>query len=79
MGVYLTDLTFINDGNPNRIDGLINFRKRELVYRVIDEFRQYQSSYSFEIDNDLFNYLVHTRKYDEKELFDLSYLREERQ
>ena len=79
MGVYLTDLTFINDGNPNRIDGLINFRKRELVYRVIDEFRQYQSSYAFDIDEDLFNYLVHTKKYDEKELFDLSYLREERQ
>ena len=45
MGVYLTDLTFIEDGNPDFLKDkyakekeghqLINFRKREMVYKVI--------------------------------------------
>ncbi|KAJ6240661.1 ras guanine nucleotide exchange factor i-related [Anaeramoeba flamelloides] len=49
LGVYLTDLTFIEDGNPNKIDGLINFSKRKLVYAVIEEIQRYQSKpYSFQ-------------------------------
>jgi hypothetical protein len=30
-GMYLTDLTFIDDGNPDTIDGKINWNKRELT------------------------------------------------
>lgn len=32
IGMYLTDLTFIEDGNPNNSNNLINFSKRKLVY-----------------------------------------------
>ena len=33
-GVYLTDLTFIGDGNPDRTpDGLINLRKYRMFYK----------------------------------------------
>lgn len=48
LGVYLTDLTFIEDGNPKEIihpeskKGLINFYRRKLVYNVISLVQQYQ-------------------------------------
>ncbi|CAG8523560.1 11449_t:CDS:2, partial [Acaulospora colombiana] len=45
-GVYLTDLTFIEDGNPNIIKKsrqLINFSKRMKTAEVIREIQQYQS------------------------------------
>eukprot|EP00009_Paramoeba_aestuarina_P008825 CAMPEP_0201521960 /NCGR_PEP_ID=MMETSP0161_2-20130828/16376_1 /ASSEMBLY_ACC=CAM_ASM_000251 /TAXON_ID=180227 /ORGANISM="Neoparamoeba aestuarina, Strain SoJaBio B1-5/56/2" /LENGTH=495 /DNA_ID=CAMNT_0047920701 /DNA_START=112 /DNA_END=1599 /DNA_ORIENTATION=+ len=46
MGVYLTDLTFTMDGNPDFIDGgLINFKKRRLIAETIDEIHQYQVRY----------------------------------
>ncbi|CAG8444390.1 17445_t:CDS:10 [Acaulospora morrowiae] len=44
--VYLTDLTFIEDGNPNIIKKsrqLINFSKRMKTAEVIREIQQYQS------------------------------------
>jgi len=54
-GVYLTDLTFIEDGNPDLVKhkssksgtqtsdlDLINFKKRDLVYKVIQEVLVYQ-------------------------------------
>ncbi|KAJ6242312.1 ras guanine nucleotide exchange factor i-related [Anaeramoeba flamelloides] len=42
LGFYQTDLTFIEDGNPDYINGLINFSKRALVYDVIYEIEKYQ-------------------------------------
>eukprot|EP00002_Diphylleia_rotans_P028254 TRINITY_DN5700_c0_g2_i1.p1 TRINITY_DN5700_c0_g2~~TRINITY_DN5700_c0_g2_i1.p1 ORF type:complete len:1097 (-),score=216.38 TRINITY_DN5700_c0_g2_i1:583-3873(-) len=49
LGMYLTDLTFIDDGNPDCIDKLINFRKRDLTYNVVREIQQYQQlSYSYQ-------------------------------
>ena len=46
MGVYLTDLTFMMDGNPDFVDGgLINFKKRRLIAEVIEEIDQYQVGY----------------------------------
>ncbi|KAJ3321086.1 hypothetical protein HDV06_004644 [Boothiomyces sp. JEL0866] len=42
IGTYLTDLTYIEDGNPDLIDGLINFSKKELISKVIREIMEYQ-------------------------------------
>jgi len=42
IGVSLTDLTFIEDGNPDMVNGHINFRKRELIYKVIQSILQNQ-------------------------------------
>ena len=42
LGMYLTDLTFIDDGNPDTVDGKINWNKRELTYRVLSEIELYQ-------------------------------------
>ncbi|CAG8661761.1 16732_t:CDS:2, partial [Funneliformis mosseae] len=46
LGVYLTDLTFIEDGNPNNLkkSRLINFSKRMKTAEVIREIQQYQSA-----------------------------------
>lgn len=47
LGIYLQDLTFIEDGNPNYLkksNHLINFAKRAKTAEVIREIQQYQSS-----------------------------------
>ncbi|KAA1479453.1 ras GEF [Dentipellis sp. KUC8613] len=44
IGVYLTTLTFIQDGAPNTVSGdLVNFRKRQKAAEVIDEIKKWQS------------------------------------
>ncbi|CAO3631141.1 unnamed protein product [Cunninghamella blakesleeana] len=46
LGIYLQDLTFIEDGNSNVISkskDLINFAKREKTAEVIREIQQYQT------------------------------------
>jgi hypothetical protein len=53
LGVYLTDLTFIEDGNPDFIDlngrKLINFTKRKYIYDVIAKVERYQfTSYNLQ-------------------------------
>eukprot|EP00005_Dracoamoeba_jomungandri_P011401 CAMPEP_0174275426 /NCGR_PEP_ID=MMETSP0439-20130205/59818_1 /TAXON_ID=0 /ORGANISM="Stereomyxa ramosa, Strain Chinc5" /LENGTH=743 /DNA_ID=CAMNT_0015367527 /DNA_START=239 /DNA_END=2470 /DNA_ORIENTATION=- len=50
LGMYLTDLTFVEDGNADKIGNLINFKKRELIYNIIMEIQQYQlTPYSFPV------------------------------
>ncbi|CAO1634614.1 unnamed protein product [Parajaminaea phylloscopi] len=47
LGVYLTDLTFIEDGNTDRLksdDRLINFGKRQKTAEVIREIMIYQAT-----------------------------------
>jgi son of sevenless len=45
LGVYLTDLTFIEDGIPSIIkkSALINFAKRAKTAEVIRDIQQYQN------------------------------------
>lgn len=48
LGIYLQDLTFIEDGNADYLKtskGLINFAKRAKTAEVIREIQQYQSTY----------------------------------
>jgi FtsZ-binding cell division protein ZapB len=48
IGLYLRDLTFTDDGNPNQVEGLINFKKRTMISRVLMEIKRFQGrSYSF--------------------------------
>jgi len=44
MGVHLSDLTFIEEGNPDKMGNLINFSKRKLVSKQISQLQQYQST-----------------------------------
>ena len=49
LGVFLTDLTFIEQGNPDVVqENLINFKKQQLVYDVITKIKQFQiEGYNF--------------------------------
>lgn len=49
VGMFLTDLTFLEDGNPNLVDGKINFRfKFSKISATIDSVLHYQASeYTF--------------------------------
>lgn len=40
--MYLSDLTFIEDANPDNIGRLINFGKRQLLSKVLLEISTYQ-------------------------------------
>jgi hypothetical protein len=48
LGIYLTDLTMIDTGNPDKLKDrphLINFHKHFLEAQVIQEIRRYQCSF----------------------------------
>jgi son of sevenless-like protein len=42
-GVYLTQLTFIQDGNPDNVNGLVNFSKRHKAAEVINDMKRWQT------------------------------------
>jgi len=77
--VYLTDLTFIGDGNPDSFGELINFKKRELECRVLQEIELYQhTTYPIEPKEPLFSYLLELPFLEEDCLYNLSLKREPR-
>jgi son of sevenless-like protein len=80
LGVYLTDLVFIEDGNPNTSQNLIYFTKRKQVANVIREIQQYQQTpYYFEPVPKIQNWLKTLKPLDDKELYSLSLVREPRE
>nr|XP_032809166.1 ras-specific guanine nucleotide-releasing factor 2 isoform X1 [Petromyzon marinus] len=45
VGMYLTDLAFIEEGTPNFTEeGLVNFSKMRMISHIIREIRQFQTS-----------------------------------
>lgn len=42
IGTYLTDLTYIEDGNHSTVCNKINFTKREMISKVIRALMDYQ-------------------------------------
>eukprot|EP01104_Vermistella_antarctica_P010533 TRINITY_DN281_c0_g4_i1.p1 TRINITY_DN281_c0_g4~~TRINITY_DN281_c0_g4_i1.p1 ORF type:complete len:1382 (-),score=400.10 TRINITY_DN281_c0_g4_i1:56-4201(-) len=43
IGVFLTDLTFISDGNPDQLgNGLINFIKQTMVGKILRKIQEFQ-------------------------------------
>jgi len=61
FGIYLTDLTFIEDGIPSIIKKtqLVNFAKRAKTAEVIRDIQQYQNSpYSLNSVNELQDYIL---------------------
>ncbi len=76
LGVYLTDLTFIEDGNPDTIQDLINFDKRRRTAQVIKEIKEYQNTqYNFNVVPIIKGFLLAGGEYvDENECYRLSLL-----
>ncbi|KAL6054788.1 Son of sevenless 1 [Balamuthia mandrillaris] len=74
LGVYLTDLTFIEDGNKDYLaGGLINFVKRRAVSEVISEIQQYQQTpYCLKEVPFMANYLKNVEFWEENETYNNS-------
>jgi len=60
LGVILSDLTFMEDGNPDFTEaGLINWQKRTLLYTVLSQFLDFQSRSFYNVpDNPLSKSLI---------------------
>ena len=58
-GVYLTTLTFINDGAEDKLAGsMINFRKRQKAAEVIQDIKRWQAKpYNFQTVASVLTYL----------------------
>ncbi|KAL6067139.1 Leucine-rich repeat (LRR) protein [Balamuthia mandrillaris] len=80
IGVCLSDLTFIEDGNPDEAgNGLINFYKRELIYKIISMVKNMQATaYDFGSLPEIANLFKAMPQLDDKELYALSLQREPR-
>merc|ERR1712196_51403 len=74
LGVYLTDLTFIDDGNKDRIEGgNVNILKCKLLADAIKKIQMFQQSqYNFLKVQELFHLLENGRSLDDSELYKLS-------
>ncbi|XP_063232631.1 ras-specific guanine nucleotide-releasing factor 2-like [Bacillus rossius redtenbacheri] len=60
LGMYLTDLSFIEEGTPNFTgDGLLNFSKMRMIAHVIREIRHFQQTpYKIDLNQKVINYLL---------------------
>ncbi|GAB6018998.1 hypothetical protein CHUAL_000631 [Chamberlinius hualienensis] len=60
LGMYLTDLSFIEEGTPNFTeDGLLNFSKMRMIAHVIREILVFQTTpYKIELSQKVANYLL---------------------
>ncbi|XP_061585423.1 ras-specific guanine nucleotide-releasing factor 2 isoform X3 [Cololabis saira] len=75
LGMYLTDLAFIEEGTPNFTEeGLVNFSKMRMISHIIREIRQFQQTpYRIEHQPKVTQYLLDkTFTMDEDTLYDLS-------
>lgn len=79
-GIYLTDLTFTGDGNPDYVNNLINFSKRSLEYSIIAQIQQYQLlPYNFYPIHQIQEYILKYPTKDENEQFAMSLVLEPRE
>ncbi|KAI3638168.1 hypothetical protein MIR68_003779 [Amoeboaphelidium protococcarum] len=82
LGVYLTDLTMIESGNPDCLkenDQLINFQKRHLIAQVINEMKRYQCTfYNFQVVEQITSWLQSRTVEDNNTLYDKSLILEPR-
>ncbi|XP_071449632.1 ras-specific guanine nucleotide-releasing factor 1-like isoform X1 [Hetaerina americana] len=75
LGMYLTDLSFIEEGTPNFTDdGLLNFSKMRMIAHVIREIRHFQQTpYKIELIPKVTNYLLDpSLLLDDEELYRMS-------
>ncbi|XP_057675601.1 ras-specific guanine nucleotide-releasing factor 2-like isoform X1 [Corythoichthys intestinalis] len=75
LGMYLTDLAFIEEGTPNFTEeGLVNFSKMRMICHIIREIRQFQQApYRIEHQAKVTHFLLDkTQVMDEDTLYELS-------
>lgn len=78
----LSDLTFTEEGNPDELQNnkeLINYAKRALICNVIREVQlNQQPAYTFPVVEPIHTFLSELAYCGEKELYEMSLLREPR-
>jgi len=81
LGVYLTDLTFIDEGNPKYVDEkLVNFRKKQLEYDVIIQVLRFQESpFQFNLVPQISSMIKALPTMEENEMYDISLTLEPRE
>jgi len=73
IGVYLTDLTFIEDGNPKMINGKINFFRSACFSGVIRDMQTYQNEkYIFQEVKELREALTSIQTLSDKDMYEQS-------
>jgi son of sevenless-like protein len=76
----LSDLTFLEDGNPDMLGNLINFEKRRLICNTIIEIITYQqTAYNLRSVPKIENLLLKVPVKTDSELYQMSLLREPRE
>lgn len=56
-GLILQDLTFVHLGNPDYIDGKVNFSKRWQQFNILDSMRCFQQAhYDIRRNDDIINF-----------------------
>lgn len=80
IGIFLTDLVFIEDGNPNFVHGRINFFKHRKLARLIRSIMTYQNTpYKLTPISEVQQQFQDVQPMSENELYTQSLLREPRQ
>jgi hypothetical protein len=81
LGLYLSALTFIEEGNAGRLHGLINFKKCRLMSKVIVNLLQYQigKRYNLVVVDSIRDIIMNLGPAEtDDELYELSLIREPR-
>lgn len=74
MGIYLTDLTFIEDANQNYVNNKINFFKLSKLAVVIQDIQRFQkTAFSFVDVPELSNKLNNMSTLSEEKLTEISF------
>lgn len=80
IGLYLSDLTFIDDGNPDLLNGKINFIKRRKLAKRIRDIQTYQQTpYYIERIPEICEYIEKYKSVEENEMYKMSLEIEPRQ
>lgn len=77
IGVWLSDLARIDEGNDDYVGTLVNFDKCALIYSVVSEIELAKDMlHSFPVQEPLYTQLTYLPELDEDVLYELSILRE---
>lgn len=74
LGMYLSELVFLDEANDTLIGDLINFRKCRILFNIISKIRHYQQiGYNLQSVYQIQKFLLNLQpKLDEKEMYKLS-------
>jgi son of sevenless len=77
LGLFLTDLIFIDEGNKSTVNNLINFEKRRKVSKIIKNFMEYQKiHFKFRPVKEISDHFLDINQMNDKDLYELSLLNE---